>query len=687
MSIKKETYSQIIKALESKSTIARMSALKAVASMKTRGNIDNGFSIDPVLNCLHHEDADLRCDTARTLGKIKETKAVQPLIDSLANDSESDVRIMATESLGMIGSPKAVDTLITALLAEETDMPIDDDNEFDWDPQWDIQLHAARALGKIKDPKSIDPLVKLLKEEEAMDISDTIIWALSQIPDDRSMQIIIELLKDNDPILRRRAAKVLGNMDRPEAATALMDALLDLDANVRINAARALSTKKDSSILVALVLLLKDPVGEVKSEVAKIISEMGRPQTADHIMPLLDDEDVDVVGQAIEILGDLKESRAAEKMIELLADPTLPHKHKIATALSKIKNLDSLKPLADLARNRKEESMARTEAINAVAEIAGDLTLEVLQDCALDSERMIYCAACIALVKVDTPEALAVLTSMLEEKEEEEEEEEKTEGEKEASEETEQPESSEKETANDEDQNQDEDEDENEDEEEVTTEKDNLELERKKFIVNILGSTTSAKAVDTLYSIVENDVEELKTAALDSLAHMKEKKAIPHLLPLLKSENRDDRLMGLASLGRIGHPDESAVEEITKLLPEEKDTYVRQMAANALGDLGASDAVEALLNSLEDPSQEVRKSVVTALGKLGDDRAREKMFSSLFDYEHFAHIRNDIAIALKNLDQDQAEEQLVSVLEDESQLVNHWIAIEALTEFIPDEAV
>ena len=681
MSIKKETYSQIIKALESKSTIARMSALKAVASMKTRGGIDNGVPIDPILDCLHHEDADLRCDTARTLGKIKEAKAVQPLIDSLEKDSESDVRIMATESLGMIGSPKAVDTLITALLAEETEMPIDDDDEFDWDPQWDIQLHAARALGRIKDPKSIDPLVKLLKEEEAIDISDTIIWALSQIPDDRSMQIIIELLKDNNPILRRRAAKVLGNMDRPEAAKALMEALLDQDANVRINAARALSIKGDPSILVALVLLLKDPVGEVKSGVAKIISEMGHPQTADHIMPLLDDEDVDVIGQAIEILGDLKESRAAEKMIELLADPALTHKHKIATALSKIKNLDSLKPLADLARNRKEDSLARTEAINAVAEIAGDLTLEVLQDCALDSERVIYCAACIALIKVDTVEALAVLTSMLEEKEEEEEE--KTEGEKEAGEETEQPESSEKEAASDE--HQDEDKDENEDEEEVTTEEDDLELERKKFIVSILGSTTNAKAVDALYSIVENDVEALKTAALESLAHMKEKKAIPHLLPLLKSENRDDRLLGLASLGRIGHPDESAVEEITKLLSEEKDNYVRQMAANALGDMGASDAVEALLNSLEDPYQEVRKSVVTALGKLGDGRAREKVFSSLFDYENFAHIRNDIAIALKKIDQDQTEEQLVSVLEDDSQLVNHWIAIEALTEFIPDE--
>lgn len=683
MSIKKETYSQIIKALESKSTIARMSALKAVASMKTRGTIDNGFSIEPVLNCLNHEDADLRCDTARTLGKIKEAKAVEPLIDSLAKDSESDVRIMATESLGMIGSPKAVDPLITALLAEETDMMIDDDDEFDWDPQWDIQLHAARALGRIKDPKSIDPLVKLLKEEDAMDISDTILWALSQIPDDRSMEILIDLLKDKDPILRRRAAKVLGNMDRPETTKALVEALLDQDANVRINAARALSTKKDPSILVALVLLLKDPVGEVKSEVAKIISEIGLPQTADHIMPLLDDDDVDVIGQAIEILGDLKEQRAVEKLIELLGDPALPHKYKIAIALSRINNLDSLKPLADLARNRKEESLARIEAINAVGAIAGDLTQEVLQDCALDSERVIYCAACIALLKVDTPEALAVLTSMLEEKEEEGEEKE------EAGKKTE---NSEKETASDEHQDEEENKNEDEDnedgdEEEVTAEKDNMELERKKFIVNILGSTTNAKAVDVLYAIVENDVSELKTAALDSLAHMKEKKAIPHLLPLLESENRDERLMALASLGRIGHPDESAVEEITKLLPEEKDPYVRQMAANALGDMGASDAMEVLLDALEDPSQEVRKSVVTSLGKLGDGRAREKVFSSLFDYENFAHIRNDIAIALKNIDQDQTEEQLVSVLEDDSQLVNHWIAIEALTEFIPDEAV
>jgi HEAT repeat protein len=669
MGIKKETCGLILKALDSKSTIARMSALKAVTSLKDRGNAENGIPMEPVIECLNHEDVDLRCDTARTLGKIKNAKAVDRLIAAL-QDPEIDVRIEATQSLGLIGSPTAVEPLIKAMTAEETDMIIEDDDEFDWDPQWDVQLHAARALGRIRDPKAVEPLLKLLRDGDAYDISETLLWSISQIPDDRASEVLIELLKDKDHVLRRRAAKALGNVDRPEAQTALMEALLDENAGVRINAARSLANKKDPSVLIALVLLLKDPNGEVKSKVAKVVSEMGHPQTADHVLPLLEDEDPEVQGQTIEILGDLKESRAAEKFIEMLQDPLQRNKEKISSALAKIGNLEALKPLAELARKSKEEHLNRIQAVYAVGEIGGDLALEVLKDCALEDEKVIYSAACLALQKVGSSDALSILISMLKEDEEVEE--------------VEEPEPAREETANkevDEDNK-----NEESGEKEKPSEKDRTELERKKFIIKILGIGRNRESVEALYLIVENENTELRNEALSSLSHLKEKDAIPYFLPVLDSENRDDRLVALDSLGRIGHADEEAVGKTVKVLLEDQDPYVRQSAARALGEMGASEeAVDALLKSLKDKYQIVRKAAVGALGSLGDGRAIDTVFSSLFDYEHFAHIRKDVALSLKTIDPGRAEDLLAGILKDEGQLTNHWIAIEALNEFIRDE--
>ena len=676
MSLKSETRGLIIKALDSKSTIARMSALKAVTSLKAEGNADNGILLKPVAECLNHEDVDLRCDTARTLGKLQDDNAVEPLLDAL-RDPEADVRIEATQSLGLLGNRNAVEPLISAMNEDETDMIIDDDDEFDWDPQWDIQLHAIRALGRLKDAKAIEPLLKLLHSDYTDDIMETLLWAISQIPDEAAANALIELANNKEELLRRRVAKVLSSVDHPDVIRVLMELLLDEDASVRINAAQSLADKKEPSALVPLALLLKDPDGEVKSAVAKIICDMGHPQTANQILPLLDDENSEAQRQAIEILGELKEERAAEKMVEMLTDPIQPHKDKLAAALAKIGYLEAQKPLAEIARKTKEDEMTRIQAIYAVGEIAGDLALEVLKDCALDDDKLIYSSACIALQKIGSTDAHTILISMLQEDETEEENEQ------------------EQDTAEKEIEDSAVNENEVEAEDKVETDaqtvevleksgdqKEDVELERKKYIIKILGTISDKKSVETLYSIVENGVPKLRNEALLSLSFLKEKDAVPHFIPVLESEDREDQLVALDSLGRIGFANDDTVGKIIERLGDDNDPYVRQAAARALESVHAIQAVDPLLKSLQDPLQEVRKAAVTALGGLKDSRALEPIFASLFDVENFVHIRKELALSLKGIDASKAEEMLAGILGDEDQITNHWIAIEALTEWI-----
>ena len=78
-------------------------------------------------------DSDV-CDAAvETLGKICDTRAVEPLIEVLGDEEGFEERIYAAEALGNIGDERAIEPLITAL---------GDDN-------WYVRDRATQALKKL----------------------------------------------------------------------------------------------------------------------------------------------------------------------------------------------------------------------------------------------------------------------------------------------------------------------------------------------------------------------------------------------------------------------------------------------------------------------------------------------------------------------------------------------------------
>ncbi len=60
------------------------------------------------------------------------------------------------------------------------------------------------------------------------------------------------------------------------------------------------------------------------------------------------------------------------------------------------------------------------------------------------------------------------------------------------------------------------------------------------------------------------------------------------------------------------------VEGLIGALSYQDDANVRRAAAEALGQVGGSQAAEALVAALRDPDESVRKAAVEALGKVGD---------------------------------------------------------------------
>ncbi|MDD4566264.1 MAG: HEAT repeat domain-containing protein [Methanoculleus chikugoensis] len=91
-----------------------------------------GAAVPALLKALASDDPRIRSESARTLGKIRDSRVVPPLIKAV-KDPRPEVRIRAVEALGEVGDDRAKPPLADALN----------------DPHHQVRMEAAWALGKL----------------------------------------------------------------------------------------------------------------------------------------------------------------------------------------------------------------------------------------------------------------------------------------------------------------------------------------------------------------------------------------------------------------------------------------------------------------------------------------------------------------------------------------------------------
>jgi HEAT repeat protein len=116
----------------------------------------------------------------------------------------------------------------------------------------------------------------------------------------------------------------------------------------------------------------------------------------------------------------------------------------------------------------------------------------------------------------------------------------------------------------------------------------------------------------------------------------------------------------LVSLGKL------AVEPLMVLLVNDEDAYVRQVAAEALGEIGDIKAVEVLIAKLTDPVPDVREMTAWALGKLADPRAIQPLILALGSHEK-VEVRDNAEWALEQFGE-VAVKALVDALRDSDEM-------------------
>lgn len=180
--------------------------------------------MQPLFQALRDSNSKVRVAAAGALGGINDNRAIDPLIQSLADDDKA-VRSQAMKALARIGRP-AAGALIAAL---ERDDAL-------------IKLGAAEALGEIKDVRAIEPLIAAF-QSQIREMRQASLKALLKINKSSAVEPFIQILRDENAKddMQADAAWALGEMGDARANEALLQALAsNSDSDVRMNAARAL---------------------------------------------------------------------------------------------------------------------------------------------------------------------------------------------------------------------------------------------------------------------------------------------------------------------------------------------------------------------------------------------------------------------------------------------------------------
>jgi hypothetical protein len=156
---------------------------------------------------------------ASWLGKIKDPRAVEPLIAAL-KDTDSRVRFNAAAALVKTGVP-AVEPLIEAMrpLVAAPNSPANINN---------LKMVEA-GLVRIGTP-AVEPLIAALKDPDS-NVRVMAADALGKIKDPRAVEPLIAALKDSDSNVRQMAARTLGEIKDPRSVESLIAAAQTSPAN------------------------------------------------------------------------------------------------------------------------------------------------------------------------------------------------------------------------------------------------------------------------------------------------------------------------------------------------------------------------------------------------------------------------------------------------------------------------
>jgi HEAT repeat protein len=141
--------------------------------------------------------------------------------------------------------------------------------------------------------------------------------------------------------------------------------------------------------------------------------------------------------------------------------------------------------------------------------------------------------------------------------------------------------------------------------------------------IEALGSGGSTRALDRVIDALSDSNANVRAAAVRALGESSSERAVSPLIAVMREESSTLRAQASVSLARLGPV---ALPKLIALLADSQPS-VRQLAAEALGDIGSREAVAPLVQLIETDPSGARLEAISALGKIGDPAAVDAILS------------------------------------------------------------
>ena len=585
------------------------------AAAERLGRIGHSAAVLPLIAVLQDESEDKQVKSIATsaLLRIRDLRAIEPLVEALGRDDAAISRPIADVLEGLL--PHAVPVLLDVLRSSKA---------------VGQRYWAARILGASTDSRTAVALIAALQDRSEK-VRAEAARSLGRLKARQATHPLTDtLLRDPRPPVREEAARALGEIGDVRALEALKEALGELPYEVRAGALAAMEKMGDEAIPLFLQALDEDDK-RTRTQAATALERNGY---VSRLIERLAEDPGKTSGPSFRLLLKVARTGVVESLIQALSYPDLRVRVRICQLLGEARSKSALDPLSDVARNDSEWAV-RARAIAALIRIGDDQTRplwlrhlreeeEDVRECILESMRELPPSVLqpmlpdllpflhdpnlkirtlmVALIgSVRSEQVLEALIESL---------------------------------------------------------KDSA-ADVRAQAANVLGRFSQKDAVRALEQCLEDPESLVRGSAVRALGKIKDSTSIPALAQAF--ENADDSyrddiaralaamqqndmlaltdlLMGLRSAeARAGvawalglKRDERALRLLEAFLKDD-EPLVRSSAARALGEFGSPATGALLLPFLEDPDARVRAATVASLGRCQDAELANPLVPLLAD--------------------------------------------------------
>lgn len=538
------------------------------AAVEMLGRVGGSAAVELLIPRLNDTDPGVRSKAIETLASLGDTRAVEPLVALLQDTS---MRLKAIEALVSLGDARAVEPLVMLLQDDSArGAAIAALGTFDWQPSNDeyggIYAAATHNWNKCIEigAMSVEPLIALLDDEEAFCEGAAI--TLGQIGDPRSFEPLAEKLRDD--FARLEQAALSGNVQVAEQYISALNEQYKLIDNA-IHPSK-IDTKHGQYEFVSKAWGYMPSLNELRGGPGTIEGQFAALRLA------TTNGDADGVKQAISILRtmDLVMRQAVDVVRKGWAHRTL-------------------------IGNDDPERRIRGNAAKALGALGDERAVPLLITALDDISLNVQLAAGQALEQIGSAAVEPLIAALPGNK----------------------------------------------------YPKDHV----RRNIVTVLGSIKDARAADVLNDALNDKDKGVREAASQALAKLGGDVVFKQMLERIKEDNTEVRKAAAAALGDIGST--QAINPLITALGKASPREEKVVIAQALKKIGAA-SVSPLISALKRDNNNVRAGAAIALGLIGDEQALDALLECVEDRN--AMLVQEAATALGQLRSARATKPLIN---------------------------